>query len=155
EEHAACLLDEGGRVVQRLRVAHTAAGLKRLHGAIAAAEPDAGRVLAALERPDGLLVTALLGAGYTVYALNPKSVERYRDRARSSGGKTDRADAELIARVLLTDRERHRPLLPSSALAQEVRAVARDDERAARDQRRLLNRLRLELLDVFPQALEA
>ena len=155
EEHCACLLDEQGRVVQRLRVAHTAAGLKRLHGAIAAAEPDAAAVLAALERPDGLLVGSLLAAGYAVYALNPKSVERYRDRARTSGGKSDPADAELIARVLLTDRARHRPLLPSSALAQEVRSLARDDERAARDQRRLLNRLRLDLRDVFPQALEA
>jgi transposase len=61
----------------------------------------------------------------------------------------------LLARVLLTDRDRHRPLLPSSAAAEELRAVARDDERAARDQRRLLNRLRLELLAVFPQALDA
>jgi len=155
EEHAACLLDGGGRVVQRLRVAHTPAGLKRLHGAIGAAAADPASVLVALERPDGLLVTSLLGAGYTVYGLNPKSVERYRDRARTSGGKTDPADAELIARVLLTDRDRHRPLLPSSEAAQEVRAIARDDERAARDQRRLLNRLRLDLLDVFPQALEA
>jgi hypothetical protein len=154
-EHAACLVDAGGRLVQRLRVAHTAAGLQRLHGAIAAAEPDAGRVLVALERPEGLLVGSLLGAGYTVYALNPKSVERYRDRARTSGAKTDPADAETLARILLTDRDRHRPLLPSSPAAEEVRAVARDDERAARDQRRLLNRLRIELLEVFPQAVDA
>jgi transposase len=154
-EHAACLVDEGGRVVRRLRVAHTRAGLDKLHAAIAAAEADPRRVLAALERPDGLLVGSLLGAGDTVYALNPKSVERYRTRARTSGAKTDPADAELIARVLLTDRDRHRPLLPSSEAAQELRAVARDDERAARDQRRLLNRLRIELLDVFPQAVAA
>jgi transposase len=154
-EHAACLLDVGGRVVQRLRVAHTAAGLRRLHAAIAAAAPAPAGVLVALERPHGLLVGSLLEAGYTVYALNPKSVERYRDRARTAGAKTDPADAELLARILLTDRDRHRPLLPSSPAAQEVRAVARDDERAARDERRLLNRLRLELLDVFPQALEA
>jgi transposase len=155
EEHAACLVGGDGRVVQRLRVPHTAAGLKRLRGAIAAAEPAAAAVLVAVERPDGLLVGALLAAGYAVYALNPKSVERYRDRARTAGGKSDPADAELLARVLVTDRDRHRPLLPSSDLAQEVRAVARDDERAARDQRRLLNRLRLELRDVFPQALAA
>ena len=155
EEHAACVVDAGGRVVQRLRVAHTPAGLKRLHGAIEAAAEDSAAVLVALERPDGLLVASLLGAGYTVYALNPKSVERYRDRARTSGGKSDPADAELLARVLLTDRDRHRPLLPSSDTAQEVRAVARDDERASRDQRRLLNRLRHELLEVFPQAVAA
>jgi transposase len=155
EAHAACLLDPGGRVVRRLTVPHTAAGLRRLREAIAAAEPDAGAVLVALERAHGLLVTSLLEAGYVVYALNPKSVERYRDRERTSGAKTDPADAELLARVLLTDRDRHRRLLLDSAAAQEVRSLARDDERAARDQRRLLNRLRQDLLDVFPQALEA
>jgi len=154
-EHAACLLDGGGRVVRRLRVAHTRAGLGTLHAAIAAAEPDAGAVLVALERAHGLLVGSLLEAGYAVYALNPKSVERYRDRGRTSGAKSDPADAELLARVLLTDRERHRPLLADSAAAQEVRSLARDDERAARDQRRLLNRLRQDLLEVFPQALDA
>jgi transposase len=154
-EHAACLLDERGQAVQRLRVAHTPAGLRRLHAAIAAAEPGSAQVLVALERAHGLLVGSLLEAGYTVYALNPKSVERYRGRARTSGAKTDPADAELLARILLTDRDRHRPLRPSSPLAEEVRSLARDDERAARDQRRLINRLRQDLLEVFPQALVA
>jgi transposase len=154
-EHAACLLDGDGRVVQRLRVPHTAAGLRRLHAAIAAAEPDPAAVAVALERAHGLLVTSLLDAGYAVYALNPTSVERYRTRTRTSGAKTDPADAELLARVLLTDRDRHRPLLPASPLAEEVRSLARDDERAARDQRRLRGRLRVDLLDVFPQALDA
>ena len=60
-----------------------------------------------------------------------------------------------MARILLTDRERHRPLSVSSAEREEIRALARDDERAARDQRRLLNRLRQDLLDVFPQTVEA
>ena len=153
--HAACLLDPGGGVVRRLTVAHTAAGLGKLRAAIAAAEPEAGAVLVALERAHGLLVTSLLEAGYAVYALNPRSVERYRGRERTSGAKTDPADAELLARILLTDRDRHRRLLVDSEAAQELRSLARDDERAARDQRRLLNRLRQDLLDVFPQALEA
>src|SRR5205085_4804773 len=85
----------------------------------------------------------------------PRSGARYRARERTSGAKTDPADAELLARILLTDRDRHRRLLVDSETVQELRSLARDDERAARDQRRLLNRLRQDLLDVFPQALEA
>jgi transposase len=154
-EHAACLIDAAGAVRRRLKVPHTAAGLRRLRAAIAELEPTAGEVLVALERAHGLLVDALLDAGYTVYALNPKAVERYRARTRVSGAKSDPADAELLARILLTDRDRQRPLLPNSPLAEEVRALARDDERASRDERRLLNRLRQDLLDVFPQALAA
>jgi transposase len=154
-EHAACLLDPAGAVCRRLRVPHTAPGVAGLRAAIAAHEPDPAGVLVAIERPDGLLVEALLAAGYTVYALNPKAVERYRGRTRTAGGKTDPADAELLARILLTDRDRHRPLLPGSPLAGEIAAIARADERASRDQRRLLNRLRQDLLDAFPQALGA
>ena len=154
-EHAACLMDAGGVVCRRLRVPHTAAGLRRLHEAIARFEEEPRDVHVAIERPRGLLVRGLLDAGYTIYALNPKAVERYRVRTRTAGAKSDPADAELLARILLTDRERHEALQASSPQAEEIRAIARDDERASRDERRLLNRLRQDLLEVFPQALVA
>src|SRR6266487_4947661 len=89
---------------------------------------------ACLVHPDGLLVEALLGAGYGVYALNPKAVDRYRERTRVAGGKTDPADAELLARILVTDRDRHQPLRPSSPKVEEIRVLARQDEVAGRDQ---------------------
>jgi transposase len=154
-EHAACLLCERGQVLRRLRIGHDVAGVERLTTAIAALEPDTSEVLVALETAHGLLVSALVEAGFTVYAINPRSVERYRTRTRVSRAKSDPADAELLARILLTDRERHRPLSVSSAQREEIRSLARDDERASRDQRRLLNRLRQDLLGVFPQALQA
>jgi hypothetical protein len=97
-EHAACLLDAAGAVVRRLTIPHRPAGLARLRAAIAAVAPEPAAVLVAIERPDGLLVDGLLAAGYVVYALTPKAVERYRERTRRSGGKTAPADAELLAR---------------------------------------------------------
>lgn len=154
-EHAACLLSERGRVLRRVRIGHDLAGVERLVGLIGEHESDPSRVLVAIETAQGLLVGALIEAGYRLYPINPKSVERYRTRTRVTRAKTDPADAELLARILLTDRERHRPLRPSSAEREEIRALARDDERAARDQRRLVNRLRQDLLAVFPQALQA
>jgi transposase len=154
-QHAACLLGADGTVIRRLQIAHSKMGLKRLREVIDAAEAESAAVLVAIERPDGLLVEALLAAGYVVYALNPKAVDRYRERTRMAGGKTDPADAELLARVLLTDRDRHRPLRPSSPAVEELRVLARQDEGASRDQRRLLNRLRQDLLAVFPALLEA
>lgn len=154
-QHAACLLGPDGVVVRRLLVPHQPAGVRQLQEAIQTCEPDASAVLVAIERPDGLLVEALLTASYTVYALNPKVVERYRGRTRTTGAKSDPADAELLARILLTDRDRHRPLRPNSPAAEELRALARQDERATCDMRRFLNRLRTDLLAVFPQALVA
>jgi hypothetical protein len=125
-EHAACLLEETGAVRRRLRVPHSAAGLRRLRAAVAAAEPEAVAVHVAVERSEGLLVEALVAAGYRVYALNPKAVERYRGRTRIAGPKSDPADAELLARILLTDRDRHRPLRPSSPQVAVIRALAHD-----------------------------
>jgi transposase len=154
-EHAACLLDAAGAVVRRLTIAQRQAGLARLRGAIDAVEPESAAVLVAIERPDGLLVDGLLAAGYTVYALNPKAVERYRERTRLSGGKTDPADAELLARILVTDRDRHQPLRPSNAVIEELHVLARQDEAAGRDQTRLHNRLRQDLLAAFPAVLDA
>jgi transposase len=154
-QHAVCLIDGVGVVIRRLSIKHSVAGVMRLREAIGATEVEPKAVLVAVERPDGLLVEALLDAGYVVYALNPKAVDRYRERTRVAGGKTDPADAELLARILVTDRERHRALRPSSPEVEEIRVLARQDERASRDQRRAQNQLRQELLDVFPAALVA
>jgi transposase len=154
-QHAACLMDQRGATVQRLTLPHTPAGPRRLHHVVAAVESDPATVLVAIERPDGLRVEAVLAAGSTVYAFNPKAVERYRGRTRTTGATSDPADAELLARILLTDRDRHRPLEPSSPHLEEVRALARQNARASRDQRRLLNRLRQDLLTVFPAARSA
>jgi transposase len=154
-QHAVCLVKPDGTVVRRLTIPHSAAGVARLREGIAAVEAEPAAVLVAVELPDGLLVEALLDAGYVVDALNPKAVDRYRERTRVAGGKTDPAAAELLARILATDRDRHPPLRPSSPVVEELRVLARHDERASRDQRRLLNRLRHDLLAVFPAALDA
>ncbi|MCC6179833.1 MAG: transposase [Chloroflexi bacterium] len=153
--HAACLMQPAGAVDQRLTIPHSAAGLARLREAITTVEPEPAGVPIAVERPDGLV-----DAGYAVHALNPKEVDRYRERTRVAGRKTDPADAELLARALVTDRDRHQPLrpsslLPNSLLVEEIRVLARLDERASRDQRRQLNRLRHDLPAVLPAALDA
>jgi len=83
-EHTACLLAPSGAVLRRLRVPHSAAGVRRLRAAIAAEAPAPGAVHVALERSHGLLVDGLREAGYVVYGLNPKAVERYRDRTRTA-----------------------------------------------------------------------
>lgn len=83
-------------------------------------------------RRDALFDLVGAAAGYTVYALNPKAVERYRARTRVAGAKSDPADAELLAQILVTDRERHRLLCPSSPQVAAIRALTRDDERASR-----------------------
>jgi transposase len=140
--------DEG--VIQLLRVEHTPTAVDRLIAQIAAMEPDPAEVRVVLETRHGLLVERLLDAGYTVLPVNPDLVARRRGPARK---KDDAEDARIACLLALDRHTALRPLIPHGELAAELRAIARDDERAARDQRRLLNRLRQDLLSTCPAAL--
>jgi len=120
-QHAVCLLraegaggpgsPSAGAIVRRLTIPHTAAGMRRLGSAIAALETDAAAVLVAVERADGLLVEWLLTAGYVVYALPPKAVQRYRERTRLAwpGGRQVRPGRRRAARAHPADRPRPPP----------------------------------------------
>ena len=62
-------------------------------------------------------MTALVAAGYEVFAINPMSVARYRERHSTSGSKSDRADAHLLAEIVRLDRAHHRPVVGASGQA--------------------------------------
>jgi Transposase len=104
-----------------------------------------------LETRHGTLVEQLLDAGFTVVPVNPDLVARRRGPARK---KDDAEDARICCLLALDRYASLRPLIPHGPLAAELRSIARDDQRAARDQRRLLNRLRQNLLATFPAAVE-
>src|SRR2546428_1201996 len=151
EFHLVALGRPGAGVFEVRRVEHSPKAVDALVERIAALEPDPAEVRVVLESRHGLLVERLLDAGYVVVPVNPDLVARRRGPAK----KKDDAEDARIACLLALDRfERLRPLIPHGELAGELRAIARDDERAARDQRRLLNRLRQDLISTFPAALE-
>jgi len=113
-------------------------------------EPDPAEVRVVLETRHGLLVEALLDAGFTVIPVNPDVVARRRGPARK---KDDAEDARICCLLALDRHAGLKALIPHGELGGELRAIARDDERAARDQRRLLNRLRADLQTTYPAAL--
>jgi transposase len=137
--------------MQVLRVEHTPAAVAALVTHIATLEPDPAEVRVVIETRHGLLVERLTDAGYTVLPVNPDLVARRRGPARK---KDDTEDAPIACLLALDRHAALRPLVPHGELAGELRAIARDDERAARDQRRLLNRLRQDLISTFPAALQ-
>ena len=61
-----------------------------------------------IETDRGLFVAALVAAGYQVFAVNPMSTSRYRDRHSTSGAKSDPGDAKVLADMVRTDRHNHR-----------------------------------------------
>ncbi|MDT7634304.1 MAG: hypothetical protein QOI50_6234, partial [Pseudonocardiales bacterium] len=135
---------------RRHRIEHSPAGVERLIGRCLAVEPDPAEVRVVLETRHGLLVEALLDAGFSVIPVNPDLVARRRGPARK---KDDAEDARICCLLALDRHAALKTLIPHGELGGELRAIGRDDERAARDQRRLLNRLRADLQTTYPAAL--
>src|SRR5579859_7865675 len=138
-------------VIDLFRVSHEPGSVGRVIAKIARLEPDPAEVRVVIETRHGLLVEALVDAGYTVLPVNPDLIARRRGPARK---KDDGEDARIACLLGLDRFIDLKQLIPHGELATELRSIARDDERAARDQRRLLNRLRMDLLNTFPAALE-
>lgn len=147
-DHAVAVVDCTGSVVERLTVEHSAAGLHRLLGLLR----RTGAQEAAIERPDGPVVAALLGAGITVVVISPNQVKHLRSRYGSAGNKDDRFDAFVLADTLRTDRARLRPLHPDSPATTALRDAcrARKDLVAARIAS--ANQLRAHLQHALPGA---
>jgi transposase len=114
--------DEAGRGLAR-RPPEGVAGMAALHAVVAdhLGEGEPGEVVVGIETDRGTWVQALIAAGYQVYAINPLSVARYRERHVVSGAKSDAGDAHVLADLLRTDRGQHRPIAGDSDLAERSR----------------------------------
>src|SRR6478752_1271412 len=91
--HDVFIEDEAGGRLARARIPEGVEGVARVHELVGAQASEAGEVVVGIETDRGLFVAALVAAGYQVYAVNPFSVSRYRDRHGSSGAKSDPGDA--------------------------------------------------------------
>ncbi len=140
-------------------------GITRLHTLLAEhvpadwvelpAEQVAAQVVVGIETDRGPWVWALRAAGYQVYAINPLSAARYRQRHSTSGAKSDAGDAHVLAEIVRLDRDHHRPVAGDSDLADAVKLLARAHQTAVWERTRHVLRLRSVLLEFFPAAVEA
>jgi transposase len=128
--HDLCLLDQDGQVLAVRRVPDGLGGVGELHALVATHAVDPAQVVVGIETDRGLLVAALLAAGYQVYAVNPQVVGRYRGRHQVSRAKSDRGDAKVLADLVRTDRHNHRQVAGDSPLAEAVKVLARAPIRA-------------------------
>jgi transposase len=158
DHHDVELQDETGRRLGRSRLPEGVAGVARLHALIGEhLDEDAvpGQVVVGIETDRGPWVQALVAAGYTVYAINPRQVARYRERHGNSGAKSDVADAHTLADMVRTDRHQLRGVAGDSDQTQAVKVVARAHQTLIWDRHRHMLRLRSALLEFFPAALAA
>jgi len=159
------IVDDGGKVLVRRRLPEGLEGITRLHALVAAQLPDdwvdrdpeeaAGLVKVGIETDRGSWVGSLVAAGYEVFAVNPLSVARYRERHSTSGAKSDAADAHLLAEMVRLDRAHHRPVAEDTDLGEAIKLTARTHQSLIWDRSRHVARLRSTLREYFPAALLA
>jgi transposase len=153
--HDVHVQDEQGRRLAGGKLADGIEGIARFHDLVAAHAEEPGEVVIGIETDRGLFVAALLAAGYRVFAVNPMSVSRYRDRHASSGAKSDPGDAKVLADLVRTDRHNHRAAAPDSDLAEAIKVLARAHQSMIWNRRRQANQLRSALREFYPAALAA
>jgi transposase len=153
--HDVCLLDSEGTVLATRRIPEGLEGVARLHALVGERAEDPDEVIVGIETDRGLLVGALLGAGYQVYAVNPLAASRYRERHTFSRAKSDRADARMLADLVRTDRQHHRVVAPDSELLAGIKVLARAHQNLIWTRQRQVNALRSALREYYPGALLA
>ena len=158
DHHDVEVQDETGRRLGKARLPEGVAGIARLHeliGGFTTEDMTAEQVLVGIETDRGPWVAALVAAGYTVFAINPRQVARYRERHGTSGAKSDAGDAHVLADMVRTDAHQLRAVAGDSALVEGVKLVARAHQNLIWDRHRQQLRLRSALREYFPAALEA
>jgi transposase len=153
-QHQACILDSGGAIAGERAFPHGGAGLAALCDWLVSIAGDAGAVAVAIEVPHGPVVDALLDRGFAVHAINPKQLDRLRDRFSVAGAKDDRRDARVAAAGLRTDRHLFRRVAAGDPAVVELREWSRLAEELQQERVRLGNRIRQQFWRYYPQLLE-
>lgn len=146
DDHAVCVVDADGEVLDRFTIEHTAAGLNRLIARLL----KAGVSEVGIERGDGPVVDALLAAELVVLVIAPNQLKNLRSRYGSAGNKDDRYDAYVLADVVRTDRRRLVPLTRSTPATIALRSSVRARRDLVEHRVAAANQLRAHLQVVLP-----
>jgi transposase len=158
DHHDVEVMDEAGKVLAKRRLPEGVAGIAQLHeliGRYLGEDADAGEVVVGIETDRGPWVTALIAAGYAVFPVNPLQASRYRERHGVSGAKSDGGDAHMLADMVRTDSHQLRAAAGDSAEVEGIKVLARTHKTLIWERTRQVQRLRHQLREYFPAALEA
>ena len=156
QTHQACVTDSAGELVAERAFEHGGQGLAEMADwLLSVAGGEAAAVGVAIEVPRGPVVESLMERGFAVHSINPKQLDRFRDRISPAGAKDDRRDARVLASSLRTDAHCLRRLEPSDPETVALREWSRLSEELTQERIRLANRMREHLWRYYPQFLKA
>lgn len=152
--HQVCVIDAGGQILEERSVEHAGLAIAQFVDWLTRiSDGDPASTAMAIETPRGAIVEVLVERGFHVLAVNPKQLDRFRDRHTVAGSKDDRRDAFVLADSLRTDQPCFRRVLADDPVIIQIRELSRVDEDLQQDANRLQNRLREQLHRFFPQML--
>jgi len=155
ESHQVSVSDKKGDLLGERSVPHRGDALGELSDwLLTFADGDVSSIAVALEVPRGPIVDTLLERGYHVFAINPKQLDRFRDRYSVAGAKDDRRDARVLGSAVRTDPKAFRALTIDDPLTIQLREYSRHDVELGEDFQRAANRLRDLLVRTWPEVLK-
>ena len=155
EQHQACVMNARGEVLQQHKIEHSGRGIMDFMAWMETlAEGQAEGIAVSIEVPRGPLVEAFLEHRWAVFGINPKQLDRFRDRYMVAGAKDDSRDAYVLADSLRTDQHCFRRLGPDHPVVVRIRELSRTEESVGTDFRRTVNQLYQLLLRYYPQLLQ-
>jgi transposase len=155
QAHQVCVMDSSQRVVAELSVPHTGEAIaKFVDDLVGMAKGEPGIVAVAIETPRGAIVETLIDRGIAVFSINPKQLDRFRDRHTVAGAKDDRRDAFVLSDSLRTDGPKFRRIRLADPDIVQIRELVRVHEDLSQEVNALGNRLQDQLRRYYPQVLE-
>lgn len=153
-KHDVCILDSSGDVRKEFVVPHSPEGVDRVLQEIRTFSTNLSNVIISAETSKHLFIQYLNAVGYMVYSINPKSVDRARDRFSPAGAKDDTRDARVLADLIRTDQHQYRPIRIDSPERKELQILVRDRESLVALRVRMENQITTCLKSYYPRALE-
>lgn len=150
-----CVLDAAGNKIDEWEVPHSGQGLQELLLRLCAktgVSPE--QVAFGIEMPTGAIVDTLLEHQYAGFHLNPKQMDRFRDRHTVAGAKDDSLDAYVISDSLRTDRQCFHPIQLDDPQIIRIRTLSRMEDDLGQEWSRLTSQLREQVHRYFPQMLD-
>ena len=154
-EHEVCEEDSSGKQIDARSFKHSGDGLTELCAwLLRLGLGDAATIAVAIEVPHGSVVETLVDRGFAVFAINPKQLDRFRDRFTVAGARDDRRDPMVLADSLRTDGHLFRRLAVQAAPVIELREWSRIDDELQSERNCLVNQMRAQFARYFPAFLE-
>lgn len=154
EEHVVSILNQKRELIEERKIKHTGAGLNELvERLLEISGGDPSRVAVGIETPRGAVVELLVERGFAVFSLNPKQMDRFRDRHSVAGAKDDSRDSFVIGDALATDLHKFHRIQLDDPFIIRLRELSRTEEDLKQNQVRTCNQLRDLLNRYFPEML--